>query len=331
MKLSVPSPRAILLGFKTLVFHPMLYGAILMHWAVFQIQMPTPEAEEPTLDELLEDSVTIAQANTLKKAPPKLKPVEKKAAPQPKPEKPKAAKPKQVAKPKPLAQALAKTTKEEPPKPKATPNPEEEAKAKAAREKEAELKAKEEELKAKEEALKVEEAKAKENTPENLEEENQENEEETENNEDTENNEEETGANEETPAHLQALADANPFGGSEQEQSVDFNIQLLPQPELVFTAESIAAYQSLEGDLEQLPGVFKVDWWKNRPKDIAINDFKEKFSSYEISDLDDYAGGSLFQMVKGEEVIYASLINNPKKRTLKSSTVFIIWKANPAG
>ena len=73
----------------------------------------------------------------------------------------------------------------------------------------------------------------------------------------------------------------------------------------------------------------KVDWWKNKPKAVATELFKERFDDYTITELDEYAGGSLFEMINGENTIYASLINNPAKRTLKSSTVFIIWKDNP--
>jgi hypothetical protein len=128
---------------------------------------------------------------------------------------------------------------------------------------------------------------------------------------------------------LEAFADlTKEFGGPSEEQAVSFDTSLLPQPELIFTPESLQAYNAQVGELEYQPTAFRADWWKQQPKDKAYEKLESKFVGGTINPIGEYAGGDLYEIKKGTKTLYASLII-PPKRTQRSSTVFVIWARNP--
>jgi outer membrane biosynthesis protein TonB len=305
MKPSVPSIQAALNVLKTIFFHPMLYGAMLLHWAVIQQPLPAAKVQEPELEEVLPEAVSIAQSNSPTKLSDKPKSKAKSGAKSTKEknlEKNIVSKPK--SEPKPLAQALAKNN----PTPKAEPN---------SNKKEDSESPSEEQNKEDSESPSEEQNKSdfKENS-----------EREDETAKKTEKSEDSDGV----PEFFKDFADQGFFGGSDDEKSVGFNLQLLPQPELIFTSDSIQAYNSLSGDLVPLDNVFSVQWWKAVPQRDAVNQFGKKYPQYQVKQVGDYAGGSLYEMSQGDNVFYASFITNPAKKTLATSTAFVIWKSNPS-
>ncbi|MCM1985267.1 hypothetical protein [Lyngbya confervoides] len=299
MKLTVPALSQLAAIAQGIFFRPMLYLALIGHWTLLQWPVPTDEVAES--EALLEESVSITQAKTLKTLAPQSSPTQSgptqadspspKLKPKPK-RPPKAppilqalrspqvqpASPTPVAEPDPLPQETQPSSKQTDsprpqPDPQGTPSPDL--------------------------------------------------------TEDRSSEDQEASAGNPVPDHLLAFADSSHlFGGSAAEQSVGFLPALLPEPERVFTAASIEAYNKQTGELEQQEKVLKVDWWKNKPQKVAIEQFRQRFQDHRIQEIGSYAGGPLYELEKNGQLIYASLIQ-PSKRTLRSSTVFVIWKNNP--
>jgi hypothetical protein len=100
-----------------------------------------------------------------------------------------------------------------------------------------------------------------------------------------------------------------------------------PQPELIFTPESLAAANAGQTvDVVPLPGVENVIWASRRRPDELLTALQSRFEGFTFTPVQPYGGGEVYEVKKGATVRYINLIR-AKDRT---ATFVVIWTRNPS-
>jgi hypothetical protein len=113
--------------------------------------------------------------------------------------------------------------------------------------------------------------------------------------------------------------------GASEAANVGIPYYNFPQPEAFFTAESIVAADSGDGDPELQPGAVTFIWASRRRPSEVFSALQERFAGFELSPMAGYGGGDLYEVKKGDTIRYISLVR-AKDRT---ATFVVIWSRDP--
>ncbi|GAB4472130.1 MAG: hypothetical protein OHK0037_31800 [Elainellaceae cyanobacterium] len=99
-----------------------------------------------------------------------------------------------------------------------------------------------------------------------------------------------------------------------------------PQPELFFTAESIAAADADPSlAAESLPMIDNILWASRRRPDDVLAEVQRLFEGFTFTLEGEYGGGDLYKMEKEGTVRYINLV----RANDRSATFVVIWRQNP--
>lgn len=99
-----------------------------------------------------------------------------------------------------------------------------------------------------------------------------------------------------------------------------------PQPELFFTAESMAAADADPSlPAESLPGIDNILWASRRRPDDVLAELQQMFEGFTFTPEGEYGGGELYQMAKDGTIRYVNLV----RASDRSATFVVIWRQNP--
>ncbi|RMF67112.1 MAG: hypothetical protein D6742_08320 [Cyanobacteria bacterium J069] len=99
-----------------------------------------------------------------------------------------------------------------------------------------------------------------------------------------------------------------------------------PEPELFFTAESIAAADENSSLAAQsLPMIDNILWASRRRPDDVLIEVQQMFEGFTFSEEGEYGGGSLYKMEREGTVRYINLV----RASDRSATFVVIWRQHP--
>ncbi|WOB45127.1 hypothetical protein HNI00_19740 [Thermoleptolyngbya oregonensis NK1-22] len=99
-----------------------------------------------------------------------------------------------------------------------------------------------------------------------------------------------------------------------------------PQPELFFTAESIAAAEADPSlAAASLPMIDNILWASRRRPDEVLAEVQQMFEGFTFTPEGEYGGGDLYKMEKEGTIRYINLV----RASDRSATFVVIWKQNP--
>jgi len=101
-----------------------------------------------------------------------------------------------------------------------------------------------------------------------------------------------------------------------------------PQPELFFTAESMAAADADPSlAAESLPMIDNILWASRRRPDDVLVELQQMFAGFTFTPEGEYGGGELYKMEKEGTVRYVNLV----RASDRSATFVVIWRQDPNG
>lgn len=113
--------------------------------------------------------------------------------------------------------------------------------------------------------------------------------------------------------------------GASEAANVGIPYYNFPQPDAFFTAESIVAADSGDGEPELQPGAVTFIWASRRRPNEVFGALQERFAGFEMNLMTEYGGGDLYEVKKGDTIRYISLVR-AKDRT---ATFVVIWSRDP--
>lgn len=100
---------------------------------------------------------------------------------------------------------------------------------------------------------------------------------------------------------------------------------LFAQPELFFTAESLAASEATQAQPETLAGVENILWISLRRPDDLYEELQALYEGFTFTEANEYGGGTVYKVNKGKTTRFINLVRAKDK----TATFVVIWHHDP--